>query len=90
MREVHGGPGPFNRQGEFPAEQSGDLPLSPTPEAFYRTGPSMWQQYTSFWLSSLLNRIGFFVIPWPGLLGMALARDFRQCKCERPTSTLAI
>ncbi|MEJ8851144.1 TAXI family TRAP transporter solute-binding subunit [Variovorax rhizosphaerae] len=63
MREVHGGPGPFNRLGEFPAEQSGDLPLSPTAEAFYRSGPSLWQQYTSFWLSSLLNRIGFFVIP---------------------------
>ncbi|MBB3181054.1 TAXI family TRAP transporter solute-binding subunit [Variovorax sp. Sphag1AA] len=63
MREVHGGPGPLNRLGEFPAEQAGDLPLSPTAQAFYRSGPGLWQQYTSFWLSSLLNRIGFFVIP---------------------------
>lgn len=68
MREVHGGPGPFHRLGEFPAEQSGDLPLSPTAEAFYRSGPSLWQQYTSFWLSSLLNRIGFFVIPIVAML----------------------
>jgi TRAP-type uncharacterized transport system substrate-binding protein len=63
MREVHSGPGLFNRLGEFPAEQSNDLPLSPTAEAFYRSGPSFWQRYTSYWLSSLLNRFVFFVIP---------------------------
>ena len=38
MREVHSKPGPFNRLGEFPAEQPNDLPLSPTAEAFYRGG----------------------------------------------------
>src|SRR5262247_580263 len=63
MREVHWAPGPFNRLGEFPAEQPNDLALSPTAEAFYRSGPTLWQRYTSFWLTSLLNRIAFFVIP---------------------------
>jgi TRAP-type uncharacterized transport system substrate-binding protein len=63
MREVHWAAGPFNTLGEFPAEQPSDLPLSPTAQAFYRSGPSLWQRYTSFWLSSLLNRIAFFVIP---------------------------
>ena len=63
MREVHWAPGPFNRLGEFPAEQPNDLPLSPTAEAFYRSGSTFWQRYTSFWLASLLNRIVFFVIP---------------------------
>jgi uncharacterized protein len=63
MREVHWAEGPFNRLGEFPAEQPNDLPLSPTAEAFYRSGPTFWQRYTSFWLTSLLNRIVFFVIP---------------------------
>jgi len=63
MREVHGGAGPFNRLGEFPAEQSNDLPLSPTAQVFYRSGPTFWQRYTSFWLTSLLSRIIFFVIP---------------------------
>src|SRR6266516_3759842 len=38
MREVHSAPGPFNRLGEFPAEQPNDLSLSPTAEAFYRSG----------------------------------------------------
>jgi hypothetical protein len=68
MREVHWGPGPFNRLGEFPAEQPNDLPLSPTAAAFYRSGPTFWQRYTSFWLASLLNRIVFFVIPVVAML----------------------
>ena len=63
MREVHWAPGPFNGLGEFPAEQPNDLPLSPTAQAFYRSGPTTWQRYASFWLTSLLNRIAFFVIP---------------------------
>jgi TRAP-type uncharacterized transport system substrate-binding protein len=63
MREVHLPAGPFNRLGEYPAEQPNDLPLSPTAEAFYRSGPTFWQRYTSFWLASLLNRLVFFVIP---------------------------
>jgi hypothetical protein len=62
MREVHTAPGPFNRLGEFPAEQPNDLPLSATAEAFYRWGPLFWQRYMSFWISSL-HRIVFFVIP---------------------------
>jgi len=68
MREVHWPPGPFNRLGEFPAEQPNDLPLSPAAEAFYRSGPSFWQRYTSFWLTSLLDRIVFFVIPVVAML----------------------
>jgi TRAP-type uncharacterized transport system substrate-binding protein len=63
LREVHSPQGPFNRLGEFPAEQPNDLPLSPTAERFYRSGPTLWQEYTSFWLTSLLDRIVFFVIP---------------------------
>jgi hypothetical protein len=68
MREVHWPAGTFNRLGEFPAEQPNDLPLSATAEAFYRSGLTFWQRYTSFWLTSLLNRIVFFVIPVVALM----------------------
>src|SRR4029434_2340539 len=68
MREVHWPAGTFNRLGEFPAEQPNDLPLSGTAEAFYRSGPTFWQRYTSFWFTSLLNRIVFFVIPFVALM----------------------
>ena len=63
MREVHWPAGPFNRLGEFPAEHPNDLPLSPTAEVFYRSGPTFLKRYTTFWLSSLLSRIAFFIIP---------------------------
>jgi hypothetical protein len=63
IREVHSAPGPFNRLGEFPSEQPNDLPLSQTAQSFYRSGPTFWQRYTSFWLTSLLNRVLFFVVP---------------------------
>jgi len=68
MREVHSAPSRFSRLGEFPAEQPNDLPLAPTAKAFYRSGPTVWQRYTSFWLASLLNRIVFFVIPFVAML----------------------
>jgi uncharacterized protein len=48
MREVHWAPGPFNRLGEFPAEQPNDLPLSPTAEAFYRSGHILGSVYEQF------------------------------------------
>jgi TRAP-type uncharacterized transport system substrate-binding protein len=68
MRKVHSPQGSFNRLGEFPAEQPNDLPLSPTAEAFYRSGPPFWQRYISFWLASLLSRFLFFIIPVFALL----------------------
>ena len=63
MREVHSPPGPFHDLGEFPREQPNDLPLSPTAEAYYRSGQAFWARYTSFWLTSLLSRIVFFALP---------------------------
>ena len=33
-----------------------------------RSGPTFWQRYTSFWLTSLLNRLVFFVIPVVAML----------------------
>jgi TRAP-type uncharacterized transport system substrate-binding protein len=63
MREVHRPAGPFNGVGDFPSEQPIDLALSPTAQAFYRTGTTLWQRYLTFWLSSLLDRVMFFVLP---------------------------
>lgn len=80
MREIHAAPGPFNRLGEFPAEQPNDLPLSPTAEAFYRSGPTFLQRYTSFWLTSLLNRVVFFVIPASAILIPFIGFAFRFYK----------
>jgi hypothetical protein len=86
MRKVHSPAGPFNRIGEFPAEQPNDLPLTPTAEAFYHSGPTFWQRYISFWLASLLNRIVFFIIPIFALLIpliSILSRLYRRINIHR-------
>jgi TRAP-type uncharacterized transport system substrate-binding protein len=62
-RQVHRPPGPFQRFGEFPAPQPQDLPLSETAERFYRSGPPFLQQYTSFWVAALIDRIAIILIP---------------------------
>jgi hypothetical protein len=63
MREAHSPPGPFNRQGEFPAVMPQDLPLSQQAERFYRSGRPWLYQYTNFWLAVLLDRLAFILIP---------------------------
>jgi hypothetical protein len=53
------------------------VPLSAAAEAFYRSGPTFWQRCTSFWLTSLLNRIVIFIIPFVSVMipaiGLALS-----------------
>ena len=63
MREAHSPPGPFSRQGEFPAVMPQDLPLSQQAERFYRSGRPWLYQYTNFWLAVLLDRLAFILIP---------------------------
>lgn len=63
MREAHSPPGPFSRQGEFPAVQAQDLPLSPQAERYYRSGRPWLYEYTNFWLAVLLDRMVFILIP---------------------------
>ncbi|MGB6444244.1 MAG: TAXI family TRAP transporter solute-binding subunit [Xanthobacteraceae bacterium] len=67
-RQVHGGAGPFQRFGEFPAPQAQDLPLSDTAERFYRSGPPFLQQYMSVWMAELLERLAIVLIPLVAVL----------------------
>lgn len=63
MREAHSPPGPFSRQGDFPAAMPQDLPLSQQAERFYRSGRPWLYQYTNFWLAVLLDRLALIIIP---------------------------
>jgi TRAP-type uncharacterized transport system substrate-binding protein len=63
MRDVHSGPGPLHKQGQFPTVSPQDLPLSPQAERFYRSGTPFLYQYTNFWLAVLLDRLIFILIP---------------------------
>ncbi|KNZ33038.1 MAG: C4-dicarboxylate ABC transporter substrate-binding protein [Methylibium sp. NZG] len=54
---VHGGPGWFQRKGEFPSGAQTELPLAKEAERFYRQGAPLLQRYLPFWLANLVDRM---------------------------------
>lgn len=66
--KIHGGPGVFNRAGEFPAAEMMDLPLSSEANHMYRSGPSFLRRHLPFWLAELAQRLLILAIPLAGLV----------------------
>jgi TRAP transporter TAXI family solute receptor len=63
MKEVHGGAGWFQTQGEFPAPIDVDFPLSDQAERFYKSGVPFLYKYLPFWLANLVERLWVLVVP---------------------------
>jgi TRAP transporter TAXI family solute receptor len=61
--EIHSAPDLFQRSGQFPAAERGDLPLSDEARQFYKTGPPFLQRYLPFWLAVLVSRLLLLLIP---------------------------
>jgi hypothetical protein len=61
--QVHGGPGLFQRPGEFPNARSVDFPLSREADRFYRSGTRFLQRYLPFWLATLIERTIVLLVP---------------------------
>jgi TRAP-type uncharacterized transport system substrate-binding protein len=61
--QVHGGPGLFQRPGEFPNARSVDFPLSREADRFYKSGTRFLQRYLPFWLATLIERTLVLLIP---------------------------
>jgi TRAP-type uncharacterized transport system substrate-binding protein len=70
--EIHGGPGIFQKAGQFPAPESMDLPLSDNARQFYKSGPPFLQRYLPFWLAVLAGQLLVLAIPVVGVLYPAL------------------
>ena len=66
--KIHGGPGIFNRAGEFPAAEMMDLPLSAEANHMYRSGPNFLRRHLPFWLAELVQRLLLLAIPLAGLV----------------------
>jgi TRAP transporter TAXI family solute receptor len=62
-REVHSGPGPFNRMGEFPSPNDAEFPLSSQAERYYKSGPPFLQRYLPFWAATLIDRMIVLLVP---------------------------
>lgn len=63
MSEVHGGPGIFQRPGEFPRAASADFPLAPAATRYYKSGKPWLQRYLPFWAATLIDRMVVLLIP---------------------------
>jgi TRAP-type uncharacterized transport system substrate-binding protein len=62
-RQVHGGPGWFQRAGDFPQPSADELPLATAAERYYRNGPPWLQQYLPFWLANFVDRMWIVLLP---------------------------
>lgn len=62
-RQVHGGPGWFQRGGDFPQPSADELPLAPAAGRYYRDGPPWLQQYLPFWLATFVDRMWIVLLP---------------------------
>ncbi len=61
--EVHGGPGAFQKAGEFPRAGHSDFPLSKEAERFYKSGRPFLQRYLPFWAATLVDRMVVMIVP---------------------------
>ncbi len=67
-KEVHGAPGLFEEQGEFPAPRYSEFPLSEEAERYYRRGPSFLRRVLPFWAATFVDRMIILLIPLVALL----------------------
>jgi hypothetical protein len=66
LGEVHGGPGIFQRPGEFPragGHTGAEFPLSPEAQRYYKSGRPFLQRYLPFWAATLIDRMVVMLIP---------------------------
>ena len=66
--EAHGGPGVFQKPGEFPRATAEIFPLSKEAERYYKSGKPFLQRYLPFWAATLIDRLVVMVIPVFALL----------------------
>ena len=52
----HGGPGIFQRAGEFPTQTDPEYPMAASVTDFYKNGPSLLQRHLPLWLTVHVQR----------------------------------
>jgi len=56
-QQVHGGPGWFQRKGDFPNMANTEWPVAAEAQRYYRNGMPWLQRYLPFWLANLADRM---------------------------------
>jgi TRAP-type uncharacterized transport system substrate-binding protein len=65
---IHGNAGWFQKRGEFPTANYTEIPVSPSAQKFYQSGPPLLQRYLPFWLANLLERMWVVVVALGALI----------------------
>ena len=66
--DIHGGPGWFQRRGEFPTASYTEIPVASAAEKFYKNGPSLLHRYMPFWVANFLDRMWIVIVALGALL----------------------
>jgi hypothetical protein len=62
MKEVHGGAGVFQSEGEFPTQTDPEYPMAEEAVDYYKNGPSFLQRYLPFWMINYAKRVAAILI----------------------------
>jgi hypothetical protein len=62
LKEEHGGPGLFQRSGEFPATDDPEYPVATVAVDYYKNGPSLLAKYLPFWMTIYVQRSIAFIL----------------------------
>jgi len=65
--QIHSAPGIFQKAGEFPAPEAGDLPVSPDAQEFYKSGRPFLQRYLPYHLAVVAGRLLVVLVPLIGI-----------------------
>jgi TRAP transporter TAXI family solute receptor len=65
--QVHAAPGIFQKAGQFPAPDGGDLPLSKDASRYFKSGDPFLHRYLPFWLAVVTGRLLVLLIPLVGV-----------------------
>lgn len=66
--EIHGGPGWFQRRGDFPSANYTEIPVAASAEKFYKGGPSLLHRHLPFWIANFLDRMWIVLVALGALL----------------------
>jgi len=70
--EIHGGPGIFQKPGQFPAAEGVDVPLSDEARRFYRSGRPFLHRYLPYWMAVVAERLLIVLVPLLGIVAPLL------------------
>lgn len=65
--QIHGGPGMFQKAGQFPAAEGVDVPLSEEARRFYKAGRPFLHRLFPYWIAVLVERLLIVLVPFIGL-----------------------